>query len=151
MTTSEELNDAIWSRTTRNASVVRGRTVFVADDVTVIRSGVLRALLTVAGDQATLAEALGVSRSTISRALAEAGETSDDRQARIQTVRALLGPDQAAGNGGATPDAEAPEAPLPAEGAPPADHPLFDALARAERDDDEHPHPGAPVLDEEAM
>lgn len=143
--TSEELNDAIWSRTVRNASVVRGRTVFVADDVTVIRSGVLRALLQVAGDQATLAEALGVSRSTISRALAEAGDTGDDRQARIRTVRALLGPERTAGNGGATPDA-APEAPEPAEGAPPADDRLFDALARAERDDSDGPD-GPPESD----
>lgn len=78
----------------RGGNIVNmGDVVIVRDDARVIRLTLLRRLLEVAGDMRTLAEALGISASTISRALAEQPEPADDRNARIAAVRHLLNGD----------------------------------------------------------
>jgi Trp operon repressor len=66
--------------------------VFVADDARVVTTSELRELYGIAGDQRTVAEALGVSVSTICRALggySPAGKASRDE--RLAAVKEALG------------------------------------------------------------
>lgn len=78
-------------RRERGGNIVSlGDIVIVRDDARVIRLSTLRRLLEVAGDMRTLAEALGVSPSTISRALSDTPEEEASREERIRAIRELL-------------------------------------------------------------
>ena len=61
--------------------------VFVADDARVVRTSELRELYRIAGDQRTVAEALGVSVATICRALG--GSSPRERTSRAERVAAV--------------------------------------------------------------
>ena len=66
--------------------------IFVSDDARVIRTSELRKLYEVAGDQRTVAEALGVSVSTVCRALGgNSPKEKADRADRLAAVKEALG------------------------------------------------------------
>lgn len=75
---------------TRRGSNARANrpVVFVPDDARVIRTSELQRLYEIAGDQRTVAEALGVSVSTVCRALG-GGESRSARAAREERLRAV--------------------------------------------------------------
>lgn len=61
--------------------------VFVADDARVVRTSELRDLYALAGDQRTVAEALGVSVSTVCRALG--GNSTAEKASRAERLAAV--------------------------------------------------------------
>lgn len=84
--------DSRRAETPRQRVNARRPVVFVADDVRVVRTSELRVLYELAGDQRTVAEALGVSVSTVCRALGgnSAAEKSS-RADRLEAVKNALG------------------------------------------------------------
>lgn len=65
--------------------------VFVADNARVVRTSELKRLYEIAGDQRTVAEALGVSASTVSRALDGSRLERPARRDRLAAVQEALG------------------------------------------------------------
>ena len=69
------------------------KVVFVDDDARVVRTSELQRLYEIAGDQRTVAQALGVSVSTVCRALGGQPALTVDRESRLAAVIAALGGD----------------------------------------------------------
>ena len=67
------------------------KVVFVDDDARVVRTSELQRLYEIAGDQRTVALALGVSVSTVCRALGGQEVLTASRESRLAAVIAALG------------------------------------------------------------